>query len=99
MAGNLPLHLDLPQMQSKWKSQIDPLLSNPVIKGQLLTNILLANGTTVINHGLGRKLIGWFLVGINGAATVYDSQASNQTPQLTLVLVSNAAVSCNLWVF
>jgi hypothetical protein len=61
--------------------------------------VALANGTTVVNHLLGRKLIGWRIIGINGAATIYDQQASNQTPALTLVLVSNAAVIANLEVF
>jgi hypothetical protein len=95
----LPLKLPLPQMQSQWKAQLDPVLSNPLLQGQLLTQVSLNNGTTTINHGLGRKLVGWFLVGISGAGTVYDTQTTNQTPQLTLVLVSNAAVTANLWVF
>jgi hypothetical protein len=86
-------------MQHQWKSDIDPVLSNPLLQGQLLTQVSLKDGTTVVNHGLGRKLVGWFLVGITGAATVYDKQASNQTPQLTLSLVSSAAVTVNLWVF
>jgi hypothetical protein len=87
------------QMQTKWASQLNPVLRNALINGQLLPDVSLINGITVVNHLLGRKLQGWLIVGINGAATVYDSQATNQTPQLTLVLNSNAAVSCNLWVF
>ena len=95
----LPLKLPLDQLETQWKSQLDPVLSNQLLQGQLLANIALANGTTIVNHKLGRKLIGWFIVGIDGAATVYDNQASNQTPQITLSLTSNAAVNVNLWVF
>ncbi len=95
----LPQKLDLPQMQVKWATQIDPLISNPLTQGQLLQNVPLINGITVVNHKLGRKLIGWFIVGINAAATVYDSQASNQMQDLTLVLNSNAVTTVNLWVF
>lgn len=97
--SNLPIKLPLPQMQTQWKSQIDPVLANPLLQGQLLPNTSLTNGTTVVNHGLGRKLVGWFLVGVNAAVTVHDLQTANQTPQLTLVLVSNAACTVNLWVF
>jgi hypothetical protein len=98
MAG-LPLNLPYSQQSTKWKSQLDPVVSNALLQGQLLPGIPLGDGTTVINHGLGRKLVGWFIVGVDGPATIYDKQASNQTPQLTLVLASNAAVTCNLWVF
>lgn len=95
----LPLKLPLERLAPQWKSQLDPILSNPLLQGRLLAGVSLANGTTIINHGLGRKLLGWFLVGVSGAATVYDTQASNQTPQLTLSLVSNAAVTVNIWAF
>jgi hypothetical protein len=96
----LPLKLPIDQMQTKWKSQIDPVLGNQLLQGQLLSGVVLNSGTpTVVNHGLGRKLVGWFVVGIDAAATIYDSQASNQTPQTTLILNSNAVCTVNLWVF
>lgn len=90
---------ELSLMQTKWKSILDPLLGNLSSQSSLLPNVALNNGTTVVNHMLGRKLIGWSIVGINGAATIYDQQASNQTPQSTLVLISNAAVTVSLEVF
>ena len=98
MAG-LPLNLPYSQQSTKWKSQLDPILANPLTNGQLLTGVDLSNGTTVVNHKLGRKLVGWIIVGTNAAASVYDNQDSNQTPQLTLILVSNAVCTLNLWVF
>jgi hypothetical protein len=87
------------QLQTKWKSQIDPALANPLLSGNLLTNITLKSGKNVVNHKLGRNLIGWFIVGVNGVANIYDTQASNQTPGLTLNLTSDAAVTVSLWVF
>lgn len=86
-------------LQTKWKAIIDPLLSSPSNQANILSVIPLSNGTTVINHLLGRKLVGWRIIGINAAATVYDKQASNQTPAETLILVSNAACIVNLEVF
>lgn len=99
MSSTLAQRLTLIQMQNQWASQINPVLANPLVNGQLLTNQVLKAGTTAINHGLGRKLQGWFLVGINGAATIYDNQANNQMPQLTLSLISNVAVTASIWVF
>jgi hypothetical protein len=96
--SQLPQNQTLPQMQSKWKSQLDPVLANLLVQGQLLTNISLINGTTAVNHKLGRNIQGWFLVSPKAAATVY--QASQQpNPTLILTLISNAAVITDLWVF
>lgn len=97
--AKLPQQLPWERAQTVWAQAINPALSCPLVKGQLLKDVELSNGQTVINHLLGRKLQGWFIVGIDAAATVYDSQATNQTPQLTLVLNSNAVCTANLWVF
>ena len=97
--ANLPLQLPWDQAQTKWASAINPTLACPIVNGRLIQSVVLTNGTTTVNHKLGRPLQGWFVVGSNAAATIYDKQATNQMPELTLVLVSNAAVTCNLWVF
>ena len=88
----LPLSL----MQTTWKSQLDPVLANPVTSVQILKNVSLISGTTVVNTGLGRMQQGWFVTDINGAATVYRSAPFNS---LTLTLVSSAAVIVNIGVF
>jgi len=95
----LPKGLTLPLLQTKWAAILNPLLGNPSLDSVILQNVSLAIGTNTINHTLGRKLQGWRIILINGAATIYDKQGSNQTPDLTLVLVSNAAVMVSLEVF
>lgn len=95
----LPKGLTLPLLQTKWAAILNPLLGNPSLDSLILENVSLNNGTNVINHTLGRKLQGWRIIRIGGAATIYDQQDSNQTPSLTLVLVSNAAVVVSLEVF
>ena len=83
-------------MQTKWKSEIDPVISLPVLNGNLLTDIDLILGTTIVNHKLSRKPQGWFITDINGAATVYRSQPFNDK---NITLTASAAVTVNLWVF
>jgi hypothetical protein len=95
----LPQKLPLALLETQWAQQIDPVLANPILKGQLLQNIVLINGTTIVNHKLGRKLIGWFPVGQTSPANLSDNQATNQMPQLTLSLNSTAATTVSLWVF
>lgn len=86
-------------MQNSWGSILNPLVANPTLKNLVLENILLVMGSNVINHKLGRKLQGWKVVRQRSAASLYDTQDSNLSPDLTLVLVSDANVSVNLEVF
>lgn len=95
----LPKGLSLSLLQTKWASLIDPFLSNPSLSSIILPDISLVSGSNSINHTLGRKLLGWRVIRIQGSATLYDQQGSNPMPELTLVLVSNANVVVSLEVF
>ncbi len=94
----LPLGLEQAQRDTQWKSQLDPVLSNPLNSVQILKNVALINGTTILNHKLGATMKGWFIVDQDAAASVYKP---NTAPfnSLTLTLVSSAAVNVNLAVF
>lgn len=86
-------------MQTQWKSDIDPVIASPLWQGLQLSNVVLTSGVNTINHTLGRALQGWFLVGIQGAAVIYDLQSTNPSISTTLMLNSNAAVTISLWVY
>lgn len=85
--------------QSSWATLLNPILMNPANSSVLLINIVLINGTTQVNHKLGKKLTGWSVVRQRAAASIYDTQDSNQLSNLTLSLVSSALVTVDLLVF
>jgi hypothetical protein len=95
----LPLRLSWDAAQDRWASIIGPLLDNPSLNSIILKNVSLATGSNVVNHKLGRNLQGWKPTRIRSAATIYDQQDTNQTPNLTLILVSSAPVVVDLEVF
>lgn len=90
---------DMGLMQTTWASKLDPVLANPLNNGLLLQSVQLKNGTNQVNHLLGRKLQGWFTTRVRATCSLYDTQDTNTTPQLTLSLVSNANVTVDLYVF
>lgn len=94
--AQLPLNLSDDEMQRRWKSQLDPVLANKVLQGQQLTAVDLAIGDNVINHKLGRTQLGWFLVDVDSATTIYRTQPFNDS---TLTLNSSAEATINLWVY
>jgi hypothetical protein len=97
-------------LMTKWKSQLDPLLKtgNPtpspnvlsIVKdlpiGQLIENVSLGAGVTVIDHELNKLPVGWILTDINGSSSIYRSAAFNSE---TLTLTSSAAVIVSIFVF
>lgn len=95
----LPRNLTWDLAQYRWASQLDPVLAQPQNQGLLIRKVGLINGHTVINHMLDRKLQGWILVRQRAQASIYDAQDSNQTPQQTLILISDQAVVVDVWVF
>jgi hypothetical protein len=97
--ADLPKQQTLEQLQSKWPAILNPIIKNPANNSSTLQNVSLTSGVNVINHKLGAKLQGWSIVRQRAAASIYDNQDSNQSPQLTLVLVSSAPVVVDLQVF
>lgn len=90
---------DFQLMQNKWASILNPVIANPVNSNNILKNVKLGSGLNTIDHLLQRPLQGWIIVRQRGAATFYDQQDSNQSPQLTLKLNSSAAVSVDILVY
>lgn len=99
MAGNLSPKLEWPLANPKWAATLNPLLANPLIQGQILSDVKLLTGANTINHGLGRKLVGYFVILNSASVTFYDSQLTNQRPDLTLILNSSGAATVSLYVF
>ena len=94
--AQLSTKLSFSDMLTKWASQLNPILANPITNPRLLPNIPLIVGTNTINHGLSQTQQGWYITDINAAATIYRSQPFNSN---TLTLTSNAACIVDLVVF
>lgn len=91
--------LELSLMQSAWAKVLDPVIMLPTNSGRIVKDVELVVGNNVIDHKLGRKLQGWYIVRKRGPGNVYDTQDTNNSPELTLNLVSDAVVSVNIFVF
>jgi hypothetical protein len=87
------------QLQSNILKTLTVLSGNALMNGIFLNSVSISSGANTINHKLGRNLIGWIVTGINAAVTLYDTQASNKTPGLTLNLTASGTATVNLYVF
>jgi len=87
------------QLQNNIANSFSPLTSKTQNDNNVLSNVALTVGTNTINHGLGTNLQGYYIVRQRAKASIYDTQDSNKSPNLTLLLVSDTAVSVDLIVF
>jgi hypothetical protein len=95
--AQLPKTVDLQQLISKWSSQLNPLLANPLLQGGQISNVVLVASTPqTINHLLGKMQTGWIITDQNAAAEVYRTQPFND---LTLTLEASANCTVSLWVY
>lgn len=95
LSSNLPWDL----ANNKWAAAINPLLANPLSSGRFLKELPILTGANSIAHGLQRKLQGYIVVLNSAAVTFYDSQATNQMPELFLILHASGAATISLYVF
>lgn len=87
------------RFQDECERTISSLQSVPFLTGRAIQNVTLASGANSVNHGLGRKLVGWVATRRRGTGTIYDTQDSNALADRTLTLVASAAETVDLWVF
>ena len=92
----LPINLSIPQMQVRWKSILDPLLSAPLSNVSMLQDVVLTTGVNTIYHKLGRIPVGWFMTDANTAITLYRSAPFNAEK---LVLTASSGGTISLVVF
>ena len=87
------------RFQEQVRQAFKELASLDVLRGRRIENVDVTTSGVTLQHGLGRKLLGWTLVRMRADARVWDLQDSNQTPDKTLVLKASAPATVDLWVF
>lgn len=93
---SLPLLKDFAMMLTRWKSQLDPVIANPIVLGSQLSSIALTTTAKTVPHTLGRTQLGWFITDTNAAATVFRTGDFN--PE-NMVLTASAACTVSIWVY
>jgi hypothetical protein len=84
---------------TKWASTLNPLLANPLVNGIILSDVVVKTGANTISHLLQRPLQGYFVILNSASVTYYDSQKTNQRPDLSLILNASGPATISLYVF
>jgi hypothetical protein len=96
---------DLRRVQDNVVKAFLPLSRNPLLDGNLLEGVALVGGSAdnEVAHKLGRKLRGWVVLRCYAVASpedtsLWDTQSTNPSPELTLRLRALNAMTVDLWV-
>ena len=91
---------EVQNLQYRLEETLRPVTDSSIIGGRIIEDITLASGTTSkIAHKLGRKLIGWVVVGKNAAQHVYDVNSGKTDLDTYIYLTAGGTVTVNIWVF
>lgn len=83
--------------QTRWPSIINPMLSLPILNGNMISNInLIANKPQVINHLLQKMPQGWFLTDNTANTVIWRTAVFNNT---TISLESTSDTIISFWIF
>ena len=97
MAAPLSPNLPWSLMNPILAQALNPVLSNAIIQGELISNIsLTANTPKTINHGLNRMMQGWFVIDNTASSNIWRTSSLNTK---TITLESSATTTISLWVF
>lgn len=87
------------QLQQGISQAVNPFIQNPANNSVIIKSHSLVVGSNTINTGLNQTLTGWEIIRQRAKAIIWDDQDNNPNPTLTLILVSDTAVSIDLLVF
>lgn len=92
LSSNLPWSL----ANSRWSSELNPVISNPLLQGGMLTGIkLIANTPQAINHLLQRQPLGWFTLDNTEDSVIWRTAWNTNT----ITLEASATTTVAIWVF
>lgn len=89
---------EMTKFQDYVEQALSGVLNSKIVDGVQLNGIELTAGQfTPVEHKLGRKPLGYVIVGRNANATVWDTESP--LPSKTLMLRPSANVTVSLWVY
>ena len=83
---------DLNRIQDNLKETFDAIASNPLLGGQLLSQVPLVAGANNVHHGLGRNYRTWLWMRPTAALTLYETASVDPTRLLSIVASAPGSV-------
>lgn len=85
---------EMNRLQDRLSETLDSVTSNPLLAGNLLSQVSLVAGSNLVSHGLGRRYITW-LSG-NASSPLSLSAGKSPDPLVFINVISDAPGSADI---
>lgn len=85
-------------LQANVADALTPLQNKPILDGILLRSLSVLSGSNTIQHKLGRKIVGYFVVSQTAASGFHDDIQSTSS-KTSFVLTATNPCTLNVWIF
>jgi len=86
-------------VQDSVNESIQALTRIPILESNLVTGVALTTAATAVEHGLGRKPLGFIVVDNTVDCRVWRSPTESLSPNSTIMLLASAITTVSLLVF
>ena len=86
------------RLQDKIRDELDALAQMPLAENRRLQSVTIGTGATLVYHGLGRRIVGWFVTRQSVNTNVWES-ATQGDLSTVIVLQAGSTATVDLVVF
>ena len=87
------------RIQKNIKAALNPVLDLPFSAGVHKKDVAITTSDTLVDHGLGRNMVGYFVTKQDADTSIFVSSTSNDIPQFQVILKSGATVTADIFFF
>lgn len=94
-------NIDIKNLDTAVSRVFDSIFPNPLLNSpSLVTDLVFLSGVdNYVSHKLGRPVRGYILVSSNAPSVIYTSSTVNDSPNLLIILKSNADMTGSILFF
>ena len=87
------------RLQKNIKTAINPVLALPFSAGVHKKDVAITTSDTLVNHGLDRQMVGYFVTKQNADTNIFVSTTTNTLPNRQVILKAGSSVTADLFFF
>ena len=87
------------RLQKNIKTAINPVLALPFSAGVHKKDVAITTSDTLVNHGLDRQMVGYFVTKQNADTNIFVSTTTNTLPKHQVILKAGSSVTADLFFF
>ncbi len=87
------------RLQKNIKTALSPVFNLPFSSGVHKTDVSIGTSDTLVNHGLDRNMVGYFVTQQNADTNIFVSTTANTMPSRQVILKAGATVTADLFFF